>query len=105
MRGYDRSGGLRNVSGGEDREGVLLMNYTNETIPIECGECIPTHFEEGLVNMMKHLATTHENYTPQEVSEYATRWMDDAWDKLDEANWKQLTEQQRKEWRAAQHGR
>jgi len=62
------------------------MNYTDKTIPIKCSECDVE--EEGVDNMMKHILTTHPNYTPTEAITYAGHWMSAAYDEEDEREMK-----------------
>lgn len=65
-----------------DYDKEIAMQYTDKTIPIECGEC-PDHTEEGLTAMIVHILKEHKEYNSMEANEYAMRWLDDAYDAED----------------------
>ena len=58
------------------------MNYTDENIPIICGEC--QHLEDGLMHMYWHILCQHVNYDILEAKDFAKRWMQDAYDREEE---------------------
>lgn len=66
-----------------------MAEYTDRNIPIICGECIPDHIEEGLQAMFEHILEAHPNYNQYEADFYATQWIEDAYDREDERNYKE----------------
>lgn len=63
------------------------MEFTDQDIPICCGECCPgDHYEEGLDAMISHIQKNHKNYSEMEASEFAIKWMESAYDAVDVQN-------------------
>lgn len=60
------------------------MSYTDKTILIRCEECPDDYIEEGLDAMIIHIKTHHPDYTDLEADEYAMRWMDDSFDRIEQ---------------------
>lgn len=59
------------------------MNYTDLNIPITCGECWPTHIEEGVQAMFEHILEFHPQYNQHEADVYALKWAEQAYDEID----------------------
>lgn len=81
------------------------MNYTDADIPIECPECKEKHIEEGVQAMYEHILEAHPDYNQHEADVFASRWLEDAWDRYDQQGFDSLTPQQQKAYRATQNGR
>lgn len=56
--------------------------WTDQTIPISCGECSETRI--GIPLMTQHVMGAHPGYRQDEAEIYATSWAEDAYRKEQE---------------------
>lgn len=57
-----------------------MMKYTDENIPVSCGEC--DQIFEGVNNIRLHIVEDHPMYSIKEVILYSRVWADDAYDDM-----------------------
>lgn len=55
------------------------MSYTDKNVPINCAEC--NEFVEGIEDMEMHVATLHPDYSPLEIKEHVSLWVEDAYER------------------------
>lgn len=60
-----------------------MPEYDDSNIPITCGECEEVF--EGVSPVEEHLRTAHA-YAPEDATNYARTWADDAYDEIDAHN-------------------
>lgn len=65
-----------------------MSEYTDKNIPIVCAECPGEYTEEGVQAMFEHILDAHPEYSRYEADAYALKWMDAAYDREDEREWK-----------------
>lgn len=56
-------------------------SYTNETIPITCGECATQ--EIGVDQMSFHIMEAHRHYSAMEAIKFAEVWAENAFEELE----------------------
>jgi len=65
------------------------VEMTDKNVTIVCPECIGTHIEEGIEDMVQHVMNVHAHiYSYEEAADYVRRWAEDAYDQFDDWNYK-----------------
>jgi hypothetical protein len=65
-----------------------MAELTDQNVPMVCPECVGDHIEEGIENMIEHIADVHAHlYTYKEAVKAAQEWAENAYDEFDDWNY------------------